>query len=290
MVEIQLKEAVRRRWEFIEFCLNWEGSVGRKRLQDTFGISPQQATNDLNGYSDLAPKNIAYDPRQKTYVPSAAFSPLLTNDDPYEYLRHLNQLLEGHSNDENWIGCSYKLAGIREMRRQISSNVLRIILKGIREQRVIAAHYISLTASTPAEKKRIVPQALAFDGHRWHARAYNMEKERFSDYVLSRFESAELQGQVSEAVPLDSAWFETVDIRLAPNPILDADTQKGLEYEYQMISGELVLQVKKAMLFYYLRQYGFNPFPSDNGKMRNESSFNLIIGNIDEVEKHLDRR
>ncbi len=290
MGEIQLKEAVRRRWEFIEFCLNWEGSVGRKRLQDAFGISPQQATNDLNGYADLAPHNMIYDPRQKTYVRSGSFSPRLTNDDPYEYLRHINRLLEGRSDDETWLGYSYKTAGVRIMRRQVSGDVLRAILRGIREQREILALYISLNAPSPAQQKRIVPHALAFDGHRWHTRAYNVEKRRFSDYVLSRFERAEPKGQISEAIPSDLGWIETVDVHLLPNPSLDADKQKGLEYEYQMKNGELVLKVKKAMLFYYLRQYGFNPFPLDNGKMRNESSFNLVIGNFDEVEDYLGRR
>jgi len=290
MGKYQLKEAIRRRWEFIEFCLSWEGAVGRKRLQDTFGISPQQATKDLNGYADLFPRNMAYDPRQKTYVPSETFSPQLTDDDPYEYLRHINSLDEGRPKEGNWLGFTYKTAGVRVMKRQVSGKILREILKGIREQRVVWAHYISLSAPSPAQKKRILPQALAFDGHRWHARAYNMEKDRFSDYVLSRFERAEAKEEVSETIRPDSAWIETLDMRLSPNPLLDTDKQKGLEYEYQMKNGELAIKVKKAMLFYYLRQYGFNPAPLDKGKMRNESSFNLVIKNFDEVETSLARR
>lgn len=290
MGEYQLKEAVRRRLEFIEFCLSWEGSVGRKRLQDAFGISPQQATNDLNGYGDLAPHNMIYDPRLKTYVPSESFSPYLTKDDPHEYLHHAHGLIDGRAKADAWLGYPYKVAGVRVMQRQVSGSILRVILKSIREQRIILASYISLNTSSHQEKKRILPQALAFDGHRWHTRAYNVDKDRFSDYVLSRFKHAETTDSVSKTIRPDPAWLEIVAIHLMPNPELDTEIQKGLEYEYQMKKGKLVLKVKKAMLFYNLRQYGFNPLPLDNGKMRNESSFNLVIENFDEIEDHLARR
>ncbi len=285
-----LKEAVSRRWGFIEFCLNWEGSVGRKRLQDVFGISPQQATNDLNGYNDYAPGNMTYDPRKKKYLPSESFIPRFIEDDPYDYLHHVNATIDGHSKVRSWLGYAYKAAGVSVMKRQISADVLRTILQGIREQRVVTARYIALSLSSDSQEKRIVPQALAFDGHRWHARAFNMERDRFSDYVLSRFESAEAGEQITESVRPDLDWIETIDLHLLPNPELDSDGRRGLEYEYLMENGKLVLEVKKAMLFYYLRQYGFNPLPLDNGRMLNQSSFNLVIENFDEVETCLNRR
>ena len=50
-----LRASIRRRFEFIEFQLHWEGSVGRRKLQDQFSISPQQATNDLTAYMDACP-------------------------------------------------------------------------------------------------------------------------------------------------------------------------------------------------------------------------------------------
>ncbi len=290
MGEYQLKEVVRRRWEFIEFCLNWERAVGRKRLQDTFGISLQQATNDLNGYADLIPGNMIYDPRQKTYVPSESFAPQLTDDNPYEYLRHVSDLIQERSSDGTWLAHSYETAGVVVASRQVSSDVLRAVLKGITEQRIISALYISLSSASPAIEKRIVPRALAYDGHRWHTRAYNVEKDRFSDYVLSRFERADAQDIVLDNIRPDDGWIETVDVHFIPNPKLDDDKRKSLEYEYQMENSEFVVGVKRAMLFYYLRQYGFNPMPANDGKMRNESSFNLVIKNFDEIEVYLERR
>ncbi len=71
-----IRAAVRRRFEFIEFSLLWERSIGRKRLQEQFEMSLQQATKDLNMYSDICPDNMVYDTRQKTYVPSVNFRPV----------------------------------------------------------------------------------------------------------------------------------------------------------------------------------------------------------------------
>ncbi len=44
------------------------------------------------------------------------------------------------------------------------------------------------------------------------------------------------------------------------------------------------------MLFYHLRRFGFNPWPGEDNKMRNESSYQLNIANIAQVEEWLNRR
>jgi hypothetical protein len=57
-----------------------------------------------------------------------------------------------------------------------------------------------------------------------------------------------------------------------------------------MEDGMLSLCVRKAMLFYYLRFYGFNPHEMDGVYMRNKSSFHLSIENLEEIESCLERR
>ena len=63
-----LRWGVERRLEFIEFRLFWEGHVNRSDLIDSFGISVQQASTDLNRYLGLAPANMVYDKSGKAYV------------------------------------------------------------------------------------------------------------------------------------------------------------------------------------------------------------------------------
>ena len=57
-----------------------------------------------------------------------------------------------------------------------------------------------------------------------------------------------------------------------------------------MVDGVLELPVRKAMLFYYLRFYGFDPLEMDGKAMRNKSSYRLKILNLEEIETCLERR
>jgi len=66
--------------------------------------------------------------------------------------------------------------------------------------------------------------------------------------------------------------------------------RERLESEYRMRKGALRVKIRQAMLFYYLRFYGFNPHDLEGGAMRNVSSFHLKVANMEEVEKWLGRR
>lgn len=284
------KTSIRRRFEFIEFQLNWEGSVGRKKLQDQFSISPQQATNDLTSYMDACPGNMVYDPRQKTYVPTAAFQPVLISGDASEYLMQLDMLHHGYRDKrEVWTTTIPTYDAVSIQSRQIRPPVLKHVLQAMRSRVSLRARYISLTSNSSA-MRTLVPHAIASDGHRWHMRAYDLDKLRYSDFVLSRVEKTELRNCPKQEVPEDTAWNTRVEVILKADPSLD-DTQKQcLEHEYGMKKGRLCLKVRQAMMFYYLRHYGFNPRETENGAMRNKSSHLLAIDNIEEVEKCIGRR
>ena len=86
---MDIKPSVRRRFEFIDFQLQWAGSIGRKALQEQFEISPQQATNDLTTYLDIAPRNMSYDPRRRSYVVSSKFKPKFSSGESSGFFLHL---------------------------------------------------------------------------------------------------------------------------------------------------------------------------------------------------------
>ena len=54
----RLRWGVRRRLEFIDFRLFWDGRFNRSDLSATFGISPQQASGDIAQYEKIAPANL----------------------------------------------------------------------------------------------------------------------------------------------------------------------------------------------------------------------------------------
>lgn len=285
-----LRVGIRRRFEFIEFQLYWEGSVGRKKLQEQFSISPQQATIDLNSYMDACPGNMFYDPRRKTYVPTETFRPILIRGEASEYLMHLDILKRGYrEKGEVWPKWVPLFDAVSVHSRRISSRVLKDVLQSMRSKSCLYARYISLSSDNSGFRL-LLPHAIATDGHRWHVRAYDLERTRYSDFVLSRLERTELQDNPGYEIPVDNAWHTSVDVILKADPSLDRPKRERLEYEYGMADGRLRLTIRQAMLFYYLRHYGFDPRRTQGGRIENRSSFFLCIENIDEVERCIGRR
>lgn len=285
------KTSVRKRMEFIEFLLNWEGKIGRPQLQEQFGTSLQQATVDLRAYGDQHPENIAYDPRLKAYVRPATFKPALTSGSADDYLTQLRMMASGYRTEGAiWPVNIPEFEMIRTQARPIDSRSFRLILNSINERKLLLMGYVSM-GSKPDGVRKIAPTALAYDGHRWHVRAYDCDKQRYSDFVLSRMIAEKLIEDSDTAdLPSDEAWRCFVELKLQPADDLGMAQKQALMAEYAMGDGLLILSVRKAMLFYYLRHYGFDPSALDSGRIRNTSSFNLEIANIGEIDDALGRR
>lgn len=285
-----IKPAQRRRYEFIEFQLMWEGAVGRRLLQKKFEISPQQATLDLTGYLDLAPKNMAYDPRQRTYVARSSFRPMLLKGEASEYLVHLEMLHQGNREpDEIWPAHIPSFDAVTLAVRKTDPETLKTVLRAIREKQCVEVMYVSLSSSSDT-LRTLYPHAIASDGHRWHMRAFDADKGRYSDFVLSRIERIKLGACTKADLPQDKEWSAFVNLKLQPDPSLSERQKRQLEIEYDMKDGHTCIRVRQAMLFYYLRFYGFDPRSTADGKIKNSSSFALDIQNLDEVEECIGRR
>lgn len=285
-----IKPSQRRRYQFIEFQLMWEGTVGRKLLQKKFEISPQQATLDLTAYLDMAPKNMAYDPRKRTYVATSQFRSIFLKGEASEYLLQLEMLHHGYrETEEIWPANIPEFDAVAVASRKTDSVTLKTILRAIRDRQCVEVMYVSLSSVSEAPR-RLFPHAIASDGHRWHMRAFDWDKSRYSDFVLSRIEKISLKDCDSSEVPEDTSWSSFIQLCLQPDPDLSERRKERLQIEYDMENGELLVEVRQAMLFYYLRFYGFNPHEKDGKHMRNKSSFHLQVVNIDDVERCLERR
>jgi hypothetical protein len=64
---MKLSYAIEQRMRFIDFLLARYGTIQRSAIMDYFGMSEPQASKDLGQYMELAPGNMAYDLRAKTY-------------------------------------------------------------------------------------------------------------------------------------------------------------------------------------------------------------------------------
>lgn len=250
------RRGVERRLEFLEFRLAWEGLIQRSHLVDFFGISLQQASADLNRYLAMAPTNMEYDLRRRSYVRTKNFKPLFISRDSDAYLSPLLSVGIGLQNkDETFIGWWPDLGSIPSFKRWIDPDVLFEVLSGIRYKRDLFVKYHSITRGE-VMTRWLAPHALSFDGLRWFVRAYCHMRNMFRDFGLARLADVVDQraGQIDPTQ--DSAWNRFVKVQIAPHPRLSEGQKRIVEIDYGMSDGQKIIEIRGALLFYLLRRLG----------------------------------
>jgi len=233
-----LRWGVERRLEFIEFRLFWEGHVNRSDLVDLFGISVPQASTDLNRYLGIAPDNMAYDKSAKAYVRTPDFVPVFLQPDADRYLSHLRLVSEGVLVAvETWISQIPATDLTPVLARAVNAKILRSVVGSIRRQETIEIRYQSLSHPEP-RWRWIGPHAIAYDGFRWHARAFCENDGAFKDFVLSRILETRGVRPRKVAPDADTEWQEHVVLEIGPHPALSATQKDVIGLDYGMTGGK----------------------------------------------------
>lgn len=243
-----------RRLEFIDFRLLWDGKINRGELVDFFGISVQQASADLARYAELAPGNLLYDKSAKTYRAAAGFKPLLARSDAQHYLSQLTELTSGRAPTTGvFIGWQPPCDVVRYPTRPVQTQTLLRLLRAIRDKEDVRVVYQSMRRPS-ATARWIAPHALASDGYRWHVRAWCHENRDFRDFVLSRVQRvAEARDGTVDPV-MDVDWHTRVNVIVCPRAELTEGQRSTIEVDFGMKQGRLVLNCRRALASYALRQ------------------------------------
>lgn len=100
----------------------------------SFGISRQQASKDINSYiNEHAPQNLEYDKHLKGYVPSKQFAPLFIDDSASAYLHQLNQNHDRAPHAEG-LALAYAHTEVLQLPdRTVRPELLRPLLRACRE-------------------------------------------------------------------------------------------------------------------------------------------------------------
>jgi predicted DNA-binding transcriptional regulator YafY len=253
---------VEQKLQFIEFRLFWEGHVNRSDLIDKFGVSPNQASGDLNRYIALAPDNMVYDKSGKTYVRASAFKPLFLSPDATQYLSQVRSVAEGIiAPDDAWIGNLPVFDATPAPARGIDPVVLRSIVIAIRRREAIEVLYQSMSAPDP-EWRWITPHALGFDGFRWHARSFCEKSAEYRDFVISRIIETRQTRAAKMQPGSDVAWEEMVELEVGPHPDLSPNQKRVIELDYGMENGSVTIPVRRALLYYALKRLGLDTDPA----------------------------
>lgn len=271
--------SVERRYEFMEFRLYWQGKINRGDLMEAFGISVQQASKDFANYIEGRKSNLTYDKRLRTYLRGKNFRPRYFEPDAAEYFSQLQAVEQGLvSEDQSWISFFPGYAATPAPARGIDPQVLRDVLTAIREKAALKITYQSMSRPDPTVRW-IEPHALAFDGFRWHARAFCQNDLVFKDFLLSRIVEVGEQGAATSRAEQDLDWNSDVTLEIGPHPELSDTQRRAIEMDYGMVDGNAEIVVRKALLFYALKRLGLDTDPA----ARRPQDQQIVLVNRDEV-------
>ena len=280
--KLELRWGVEQRLEFIEFRLFWDGHVNRSDVMEQFGLSVNQASSDLSRYLGFAPDNMVYDKSARTYVRGAGFKPVFDKLDAGRYLAQLRSVADGILDHEDcWIADLPAYDSAPTPARGVNPATLRSVVAAIRRAEAIEVKYQSLSRPEPIWRW-IAPHAIAFDGFRWHARAFCLTDECFKDFLLSRI--LETRGvrasEVTDAA--DADWLEYVTLEIGPHPEL-SDTQKQVTaLDYGMSSGTAKIPVRRALIYYALKRLGLDTDPA----ARRPQEQQIVLLNARDITSH----
>jgi len=253
---VDVSQTQRERLAFLELRAFFTGELRRSDIEARFGVKPAASSRDLALYREIAPGNLEYDTASRCYRPAQSFRPVFQfNPD-----RVLAWLLQGFGDG---LELGLKPAAPCEGPGQLTKPDLRTlgsITRSMCARRAMRIRYLSL--SSGAKEREIVPVALADNGLRWHVRAFDRDRERFGDFVLTRISAVcELNESASETelLPADAQWSRRVEMELTPHP--GTKHPEAIEADYGMVNGCLRIQARAALAGYVLRRWNVDASP-----------------------------
>lgn len=248
----KLRWGTEQRLEFIEFRIFWDGGVNRSDIAERFGVSAPQASSDLAKYQERAPNNIEYDSSAKRFVPTRRFRPRLIKPNAERYLAQMRAISENViAQDDTWFAALPKVGVVPVPERRVEPEMLKPLLRAVREGRSIKVEYQSLSEDRPEPIWRgITPHAFATDGLRWHMRAFCHLQREWKDFLISRCLKIGDTGEPEANAADDENWWNYFTVVLTPNPKLSKPQQSAVVRDYGMKDDRCELRVRRAMLYY----------------------------------------
>lgn len=238
------------RLAFIDFRAYFLGEVRRSDITERFRIETAAASRDLANYKS-AGGMISLDSSTKTYKPDPDFKPLF--DHPAD--RVFSALCQGFGEGVNHSHRPLVPCDIPHQLNTPAIETVAIISRAICQKRAVQIEYSSFS-SGPTERV-IVPFALANTGSRWHVRAFDRRRGRFSDFVLTRIrnprELLDSSADEHERGANDIQWNRIVELEIVPHP--GSGHKEIIASDYGMQDEVLHVKVRASLAGYFLRQW-----------------------------------
>ena len=268
-----------RRFEFIEWKLFWEGGLNRRDLEKQFNISTPQASVDLRNYRELTDENLEYDATMKSFVPGADFKPEFSKPSADRLLLQLRAwMTNALPRRDLWFKSDPPVAMAPDIVRHIQPNMLRKIVTAIRNKQAINVLYQSLTNS---RWRMIAPHALAFDGHRWHMRAWACDRGDFRDFVITRVQEIGKYESANYDIADDIEWNSITTLRLCPHPGLTDEQASAIQRDYGMKRGCRTIELRLSLAYYFIMRMNLDleNLPPHRAQ--------IVLENLEEVQSQI---
>jgi hypothetical protein len=252
-----LAQPQRDRLAFVDLRVRFVGEIRRQDLVTRFGIQCAAASRDLALYKKLAPTNLDYDSKGKSYVLGPDFRPVFD----FPPARVLSWLTQGFGDGEPAQLKAWVASESPSSLTHPDLDVLASVTRAINQSCPLGIEYHSI--SSGRTKREIVPFALIDNGLRWHARAFDRRSQEFRDFVITRMKRpAVLKGEPvapHEMSDQDIQWTRILELDLVPHP--DQPRPEITEMDYGMRDGVLRMKLRAATAGYILRKWSVDCSP-----------------------------
>lgn len=147
-------------------------------------------------------------------------------------------------------------------------DTLSVLTRAIHQHQIVKINYFSL--SSGVSSREVVPFALVNNGLRWHIRAYDRKRERFTDFVINRIEAPKIIDSVikeHETKEADNQWNRIVELEIVPHPALKHPESISMDYGMKKrgmksnsyTQGDVLnVDVRAAVASYLLRRWNID--------------------------------
>ncbi|MEL0636476.1 WYL domain-containing protein [Marinomonas sp. TI.3.20] len=241
-------EVVQRYW-MLELIAFWEGQINTKPLMNALGLTRQSVSHLLKQYQEAFPQALVYDTTLKSYQITEDFVPHYIDQTLDEYFSWLHFGNIPTFPEEPAKRTQHRIAPLP---RFVSPLVMRPLLKAVKEKTAVDCEYLSVSSSDP-QGRLLYPHSFVKTANRWHVRAYCALRQRYLDFVLSRFQNIDYDGGISGFTQeQDDDWNTQVTLILAPDSRLNDKQKRVLENDYGMTNGQLHIVTRGCLVKYTL--------------------------------------
>jgi len=219
--------AQRERLAFIDFRLQYQGSIARGELMEHFGTAVASSTRDFTLYRELAPDNLVLRHENKRYYRTEQFEALFHHDTSAA----LNTLAHGFGDG---VTSPREVCGFCEDAPDLivpPRDILATLSRAISQGKAVTLTYLSL--SSGCSQRVIVPHSMVNNGQRWHVRGYCRKHRQFRDFVCTRItDSCIVNSDVAEneLQTADTEWSKHLTLELVPHPGHDHPEAIALDF------------------------------------------------------------